>query len=160
MSEILVAYFSATGTTQRLAGRIAETVGADLHEIRPEQPYTDADLDWMNKKSRSSVEMKDKSSRPAVANRVQGIEDVKILVLAFPIWWYTAPTIINTFLEQYDWSGKIIIPAATSGGSGMGSTNDDLRASCPGAVLKNGRRFDVRVSEKDIKAWFDNAAKL
>lgn len=153
--EILVAYFSATGTTKRLAEKIAGALDADIHEIQPQVPYTSADLDWMDKKSRSSVEMGDKSFRPQIANKAEDIKDVKTLIVAFPIWWYVAPTIINTFLEQYDWAGKVIIPAATSGGSGMGNTNKELAASCPGAVLKEGRRFTSGVSEKEIREWFE-----
>ena len=156
MSEILVAYFSATGITEKLAKKIANVVDGDLHEIHPEIPYSAADLDWMNKNSRSSVEMNDKSFRPAIANKLDSTENIKILILAFPIWWYIAPTIINTFLEQYDWNDKIIIPVATSGSSGMGNTNAELESSCPGAILKDGKRFDVNVSEKEIKAWFES----
>ena len=156
MSEILVAYFSATGITEKLAKKIANVVDGDLHEIHPEIPYSAADLDWMNKNSRSSVEMNDKSFRPAIANKLESTENIKILILAFPIWWYIAPTIINTFLEQYDWNDKIIIPVATSGSSGMGNTNAELESSCPGAILKDGKRFDVKVSEKEIKAGFES----
>ncbi|RHP77014.1 flavodoxin [Blautia sp. OF01-4LB] len=156
MSEILVAYFSATGITEKLAKKIANVVDGDLHEIHPEIPYSAADLDWMNKNSRSSVEMNDKLFRPAIANKLESTENIKILILAFPIWWYIAPTIINTFLEQYDWNDKIIIPVATSGSSGMGNTNAELESSCPGAILKDGKRFDVNVSEKEIKAWFES----
>ena len=156
MSEILVAYFSATGITEKLAKKIANVLDGDLHEIHPEIPYSAADLDWMNKNSRSSVEMNDKSFRPAIANKLESTENIKILILAFPIWWYIAPTIINTFLEQYDWNDKIIIPVATSGSSGMGNTNAELESSCPGAILKDGKRFDVNVSEKEIKAWFES----
>ena len=156
MSEILVAYFSATGITEKLAKKIANVVDGDLHEIHPEIPYSAADLDWMNKNSRSSVEMNDKLFRPAIANKLESTENIKILILAFPIWWYIAPTIINTFLEQHDWNDKIIIPVATSGSSGMGNTNAELEASCPGAILKDGKRFDVNVSEEEIKAWFDS----
>ena len=139
MSEILVAYFSATGITEKLAKKIANVVDGDLHEIHPEIPYSSADLDWMNKNSRSSVEMNDKSFRPAIANKLESTENIKILILAFPIWWYIAPTIINTFLEQYDWNDKIIIPVATSGSSGMGNTNAELESSCPGALLRMAR---------------------
>lgn len=156
MSEILVAYFSATGITEKLAKKIANVVDGDLHEIHPEIPYSAADLDWMNKNSRSSVEINDKSFRPAIANKLESTENIKILILAFPIWWYIAPTIINTFLEQYDWNDKIIIPVATSGSSGMGNTNAELESSCPGAILKDGKRFDVNVSEKEIKTWFES----
>jgi flavodoxin len=153
MSKVLVAYFSASGVTAKLAERLANAIGADLHEIKPETPYTEADLNWMDKKSRSSIEMSDKSFRPAISNKVEDMEQYDVLFTAFPIWWYVAPTIINTFLEQYDLSGKTIIPVATSGGSGMGNTNKGLAPSCPGAVLKEGRRFAADASESELKAW-------
>lgn len=153
MSKTLVAFFSASGTTAALAAKLAAAIGADLHEIKPEIPYTGGDLDWTNKKSRSSVEMGDKAFRPAVANKVENFEQYDKVFLAFPIWWYTAPTIVNTFLEQYDFSGKMLIPFATSGGSGMGGTNQDLAKSCPGAVLKDGRVFSANTSESSLKAW-------
>lgn len=156
MSKVVVAYFSAIGTTARLAEKIADVLGGELHEIRPETPYTGADLDWRNKKSRSSVEMNDKSFRPAVANTLPDAEETKVLVVAFPIWWYVAPTIINTFLEQYDWTGTVIVPVATSGGSGMGNTVAELAPSCPGAVLKDGRRFESSADREEIRAWFDS----
>jgi flavodoxin len=153
MSKVLVAYFSASGVTAKLAERLANAIGADLHEIKPEVPYTDEDLNWMDKKSRSSIEMGDKSFRPAVANKVDGMEKYDVIFTAFPIWWYVAPTIINTFLEQYDLSGKTIIPVATSGSSGMGNTNKELAVSCPGATLKEGRRFEANASESELKSW-------
>lgn len=153
MSKILVAYFSASGVTAKLAKRLAAATGADLHEIQPEIPYTSADLNWMDKKSRSSVEMNDKSYRPAIANRVENMEQYDTLFIAFPIWWYVAPTIVNTFLEQYSLTGKTIIPLATSGGSGMGNTNRELAAFCPGAALKEGKRFPANADEKELKAW-------
>ena len=133
MSKALVVYFSASGVTAGLAKMLAAAVGADLYEITPEKPYTKADLDWMNKKSRSSVEMSDKTIRPAIAGRVENMAQYDTVFVGFPIWWYVAPTIINTFLEQYDLSGKKIVPFATSGGSGMGNTNKELAASCKGA---------------------------
>ena len=155
MSKTLVAYFSASGVTARLAKNLADAIGADLHEIRPETPYTDADLNWHDAKSRSSLEMKDKSSRPAVASRVQDMGQYDRVFVGFPIWWYVAPTIINTFLEQYDLSGKKVIPFATSGGSGMGKTNDELKNSCKGADLCEGKRFDSRAGQAELKAWAD-----
>lgn len=153
MNKVLVAYFSATGTTARVAERLAKALGADLHEIRPERPYTAADLNWQNKKSRSSVEMGDKSFRPAVASRVEGMEQYDTVFLAFPIWWYVAPTIVNTFLEGYDLAGKKIIPLATSGGSGMGNTTRELAPSCPGADVREGKVFSPRAGEQELKAW-------
>lgn len=157
MSKKLVAYFSASGVTKGLAERLASAIGADLHEIKPAQPYTDADLDWNDKKSRSSVEMNDKSSRPEVANKVENMGDYDTVYVGFPIWWYTAPTIINTFLEQQDMAGKVVIPFATSGSSGMGSTNKDLENSCKGAVLKEGKRFAANAGEAELKKWAKNA---
>lgn len=153
MSKTLVAYFSASGVTAALAKRLADSIGANLHEIQPETPYTDADLNWNNKNSRSTVEMEDKSFRPGVANRVENMEQYDTIFVGFPIWWYVAPTIINTFLEQYNLSGKTIVPFATSGMSGMGNTNRELKASCTGAVLQDGQRFDANVKADKLKAW-------
>ena len=145
MSKVLVAYFSASGVTAGLAQRLAKAVGADLYEIKPEIPYTEADLNWMNDKSRSSIEMKDKKYRPAVSGRVENIAQYEVI--------YVAPTIINTFLETYDLTGKVIVPFATSGGSRMGNTNKELAPSCPGATLKEGQRFKADASEEELKAW-------
>ena len=153
MNKVLVAYFSASGVTAKLAERLAKAIGADLHEIQPEVPYTEADLNWMDKRSRSSVEMNDKSFRPAVANKVEDMEQYQVIFTAFPIWWYVAPTIVNSFLEQYDLTGKTIIPLATSGSSPMGNTNAELADSCKGADLREGRRFDAGTGEKELKAW-------
>lgn len=153
--KTLVAYFSASGVTAALAKRLAEAAEADLHQIQPETPYTKADLDWTNKNSRSSVEMNDKSFRPPIAGRVDNMEEYDKIYLGFPIWWYVAPTIINTFLEQYDLTGKTIIPFATSGSSGMGRTNEELKASCKGAVLKEGRRFSANAGSAELKEWAD-----
>lgn len=153
MAKELVAFFSASGTTAKLAKKLASAIGADLHEIKPEVSYTAEDLNWNNKNSRSSLEMSDKTSRPAVANTVEKMEQYDTIYVAFPIWWYVAPTIINTFLEQYDLTGKKIIPIATSGGSGMGNTNKELTSSCKGADLKEGKVFSVNTSESELKAW-------
>ena len=153
MSKSLVAFFSASGTTAKLAEKLAAAIGADLHEIKPEIPYTSADIDWTNKKSRSSVEMSDKAFRPAIANKVNNINQYDRIFVAFPIWWYVAPSIINTFLEQYNLSGVTIIPLATSGGSGMGHTNQELAKSCAGAVLKKGQVFSSNISERALKEW-------
>ncbi len=139
MEKVLVAYFSASGTTAQKAKEIAKAVGSDLYEIRPEVSYTSDDLDWMNKNSRSSVEMNDKAFRPALANKDAHIEDYDVILLGFPIWWYVAPTIINSFLESYDFTGKKIVLFATSGGSGFGKTVDGLKASVSsGAEIKEG----------------------
>ena len=132
----LVAYFSATGTTKAAAEKLAQAVDADLHEIHPEQPYTDADLDWHNQQSRSSVEMKDKSSRHAIKNKVENMDQYTTVYIGYPIWWYIAPTIINTFVEQYNLEGKTVIPFFTSGGSGAGETMKYLTPSAPKANWK------------------------
>lgn len=153
MSKKLVAYFSVSGVTAGVAERLARAIGADLYEIRPEVPYTEADLNWMDKKSRSSVEMNDKSFRPAIAGKAEGMEQYDTIFVGFPIWWYVAPTIINTFLEQYDLKGKTVVPFATSGSSGMGNTNRELAPSCPGAVLLEGKRFSANAGEAELKAW-------
>lgn len=154
--KILVAYFSATSTTAKVAKKLAEAADADLFEIKPEIPYTSADLNWMDKNSRSSVEMNDSSSRPAVDGKVPNMEAYDAIFVGFPIWWYVAPTIIHTFLESYDLSGKIIVPFATSGGSGMGSTNDKLKPSCPGAALREGKLLNGRLSEASLKKWVED----
>lgn len=151
--KTLVAYFSASGTTKMVANRLAAAIGADIFEIEPKIPYSNQDLDWTNKNSRSSLEMNDRSSRPEVAKKVSNMEQYDKIFVGFPIWWYVAPTIINSFLEQYDLSGKTIVPFATSGGSGMGETNKHLAPSCKGAVLKDGKRFATYVSEEGLKAW-------
>ena len=153
MSTSLVVYFSASGVTARVAENLATAIGADLAEIKPAVPYTAPDLAWQNSLSRSSVEMKDLASRPAVANHIEHIAQYERIFVGFPIWWYVAPTIINTFLEQYDFTGKKIIPFATSGGSGMGETNRHLRASCPGAMLCDGKRFDAHVNLSALREW-------
>ena len=129
MAKSLVAYFSASGVTGKVAEVLAKAAGADLHEIKPAVPYTSADLNWMDKKSRSSVEMADPSSRPEIANKVENMDQYDTVFVGFPIWWYVAPTIINTFLEQYDFSGKKIVLFATSGGSGFGKTASALKNS-------------------------------
>lgn len=156
MSKTLVAYFSAGGVTAKLAEKLASAIGADLYEIKPETPYTKADLDWTNKTSRSTIEMNDKSFRPPIAGKVENMKQYDTVYVGFPIWWYVAPTIINTFLESYDLTGKTVIPFATSGGSGMGNTNAELKASCPGAALKEGRRFSANPSESELKDWAEN----
>ena len=154
--KILVAYFSASGVTAKAAWKLSKAIGADLHEIKPEVPYSSADLNWMDKKSRSSVEMNDLSSRPTIAEKLADMEKYDVVFVGFPIWWYVAPTIINTFLESYDFSGKTIIPFATSGGSGMGKANEKLKQSCPGATLFQGRLLNGNLSEDSLKNWVKN----
>ena len=153
MGKILVAYFSASGTTAKLAANLASAINADLHEIQPQILYTGEDLDWTNRKSRSSMEMNDKSFRPAIANRVENMDMYDTIFVAFPIWWYVAPTIINSFLEGYDFNGKTVIPLATSGGSGMGRTSRELALSCPGAILKEGKVFSVNTEKNRLGEW-------
>lgn len=151
--KTLVAYFSASGTTAKLARTLAEAIGADLYEIRPQQPYTKADLDWNDRKSRSTVEMRDRHSRPGIAGRVENMDQYQRVFVGFPIWWYTAPTIINSFLEGYQLSGKQVIPFATSGGSGMERVNASLQGSCPGAELCQGRRFPGGAKAGELRSW-------
>ena len=149
----LVAYFSASGNTAKAAKVLAKAAGADLYEIKPAVPYTGADLNWMDKGSRSSVEMNDKNSRPALADTDAPVAEHDVIFLGFPIWWYTAPTIINTFLERYDFSGKTIVLFATSGGSGLGSTAAALQSSAPGARILDGWLLNGRLNEGDLTAW-------
>ena len=138
MSKTLVAYFSASGTTARAAREIADAVGADLYEIRPAEPYSSADLNWMDKKSRSTVEMNDPACRPAIAEPVRDMDQYDTVFVGFPIWWYVEPRIIDTFLERHDLSGKTVIPFATSGGSGIGKAEKSLQDHCPKAAWKKG----------------------
>ena len=153
MSKKLVAYFSASGTTARVADNLAKAAGADLYEIKPAVSYTKEDLNWMNKQSRSSVEMRDKSSRPALADTDADIAAYDTIFIGFPIWWYIAPTIINTFLEVYDFSGKKIVLFATSGGSGFGKAVDSLQPSAPDAKIIAGEILNGNPNEKKLKAF-------
>lgn len=152
MSKRLVAYFSASGVTKAAAERLAKAAGADLFEITPVTLYTRADLDWTNKKSRSSVEMNNPNSRPKIAEKLSNMGDYDTVFIGFPIWWYVAPTIINTFVESYDFSGKTIVPFATSGGSGMGKTVEVLKAFCPTANWEKGKMLN-RVSDQELEFW-------
>ena len=152
MNNTLVAYFSASGVTKALAERIASALGADLFEIRPETSYTKADLNWMDKNSRSTVEMRDKNSRPAIAGVCPDMDRYDTVFVGFPIWWYVAPTIVNTFLEAHDMAGKTVVPFATSGGSGMGRTNEFLAPSVPESKLLEGRVLN-RAKDADIEAF-------
>ena len=153
MSKKLVAYFSASGTTAKVAVNLAKALGADIYEIKPAVPYTKDDLNWMNKQSRSSVEMRDKSSRPALADTDADIAAYDMIFVGFPIWWYIAPTIINTFLEAYDFSGKKVVLFATSGGSGFGKAAESLQTSAPGAEIIAGEILNGNLSEKKLKAF-------
>ncbi len=153
--KILVAYFSASGVTKRAASLLAKAAGADIFEIQPKTPYTRADLDWMNKRSRSSVEMSDPSSRPEIENRVENFSDYDVIFIGFPIWWYTAPTIVKTFLESYDFSGKKIVLFATSGGSGLGKTESALKPCAPNAEWMGGKLVNG-ASESALKSWVES----
>ena len=153
MKKVLVAYFSASGVTAKAANAFAEAADADLYEIRPAVPYTRADLDWTNKKSRSTVEMNDSTARPALAGELPDLTWYDTVFLGFPIWWYTAPSIIKTFLEAGDFSGKKIILFATSGGSGLGHTDRDLQAVCPGATIKNGKLLNGTQNAAALADW-------
>ena len=152
MGKKLVAYFSASGTTRKIAEMIAQAAEADLYEITPKQPYSKADLNWMDKKSRSSVEMSDKKIRPEITDADAQIDGYDEIILGFPIWWYVAPTIVNTFLEAYDFSGKKIVLFATSGGSGFGNTVKELQPSAPDAVITEGSLLN-RGTKKEISEW-------
>ncbi len=152
MAKKLVAYFSASKNTEKVARTIAEAADSDLYEIAPKVPYTSADLNWMDKKSRSSIEMSDKTIRPELAERELDVAQYEEILLGFPIWWYVAPTIINSFLEKYDFSGKKIILFATSGGSGFGNTVKELEPSAPGAQIVEGRLLN-RMSKQEIVDW-------
>ena len=150
----LVAYFSASGVTARAAKTLAEAAGADLYEIKPKTPYTKADLNWMDKNARSSIEMNDPSSRPEIADQNADIASYDVIFLGFPIWWYVAPTIINTFLESYDFSGKTIVLFATSGGSGLGKTVEKLKPSVSDtAVIVEGKMLNGRMTKNNLESW-------
>jgi len=157
MNNKLVAYFSASGVTRKMAESLAKVVDADIYEIMPQIPYTNADLNWRDKKSRSTVEMSDKSSRPAIAATNVNIRAYDVIFVGFPIWWYIAPTIINTFLESYDFNGKTIILFATSGSSGFGETVANLKGSVdPSTIIREGIVLHGRQLKEDLANWVDN----
>ena len=155
MSKIMVAFFSAGGVTAALAKRLADALNADLFEIKPEQPYTKADLDWMDKNSRSSIEMKDRSCRPAMAEK-PNLTGYDTVFAAFPVWWYREPSIIDTFMESTDFTGIKVIPLCTSGSSGIGESAANIRALAPGAEVLEGKRFDARTGAEELKAWAES----
>ena len=155
MSKKLVAYFSASGVTKRYAEKIAKITDADVFEIEPKIPYTKADLNWQNSNSRSSVEMKNPDSRPEIAESLPNMNEYDTVFVGFSIWWYVAPTIISTFLESYDFSDKIIVPFATSGGSGMGKTVDVLKGICPKADIRDGKVVN-HISENELTGWAES----
>ena len=155
MSKILVAYFSASGVTKRVAENLAKAAGADLFEIKPEVPYTNADLNYMNSKSRSSVEMNDRSFRPPIQDTVEDLSGYTHVFVGFPIWWYREPSIIDTFMESGDFSGITVIPFCTSGGSGLGDSGKNLQILADGSKVVAGKRFSGTASESELKAWIE-----
>lgn len=152
-SKSLVAYFSCTGTTKNAAEKLAAIIGAQLFEIQPAQAYTSEDLNWNDKNSRSTVEMKNPASRPAIANKVANMADYDTIFIGFPVWWYVAPTIINTFIESYDLSGKTVIPFATSGGSGIENCEKSLQNSYPKIKWAKGKLLNGSVDKSKVDSW-------
>ena len=157
--KLLVAYFSASGVTAKVAKRLAEAIGAELYDICPAEPYTRADQDWTNKQSRSSVEMNDKSCRPKLLDHAAPVTGADVIFVGFPVWWYREPSIIDSFLEAYDFTGKVIVPFATSGGSPVGEEAPARMAEISGTKVLPGERFAVGVSVAELKAWADRALK-
>ena len=151
--KTLVAFFSASGETQKLAQTLASVVDGTLYQIKPERPYTSADLNWQDKHSRSTIEMQDPACRPALAGKVEDIDQYDTIFVGFPIWWYEAPRVIQTFLESYDLTGKTVIPFATSGGSDMGNTDSILQRSAPKAGWKLGKRLKATASAQEVTDW-------
>lgn len=154
--KILVSYFSASGVTEKMAKLLADATGGDIYEIRPEVPYTNEDLDWNNKKSRSSIEMNDLTSRPEIKDIDAKIQDYDVIYIGFPVWWYIAPTIINTFLESYDFNGKTVIPFATSGGSGIENCEIFLQRQYPNIIWKEGKLLNGRQTKDKLLSWVNN----
>lgn len=152
MSKILVTYFSVSGQTEKLANTLAKACGADLSEIKPQKIYTEADLNWMDKKSRSTLEMQDRNARPEIVNNID-VASHDVIFVGFPIWWYREPSIIDTFMESYDFSNKTIIPFATSGGSGLGDSASNMQDLAPTSKVLNGKKFSANASESELKNW-------
>ncbi len=153
MAKYLVAYFSASGVTKKLAINLAESIGAEIFEIVPKQLYTRSDLNWINPKSRSSLEMKDRSCRPDIESYVEDMDKYDVIFIGFPIWWYREPSIIDTFAEAYDFSGKKIVPFATSGTSGIGDSGKNIAELAKNAAVEEGKRFKARASREELKEW-------
>ena len=153
MSKVLVAFFSASGVTAKVAKRLSSVIGADLYEIKPESPYTNADLNWQDKQSRSSVEMNDRNCRPAIGNTVTDMDKYDVIFVGFPIWWYREPSIIDTFMEAYSFDGKTVIPFATSGSSDMGDSSDNMQNLAKGAKVAQGKRFGSNALDDELKSW-------
>ena len=159
MSKTLVAYFSASGTTAKVARDLAAAVGADLFEIEPAQPYTGADLNWQDKSSRTTIEMNDESCRPAIAGEVDDMDAYDTVFVGFPVWWYVEPRIIDTFLEAHDFSGKTIVPFATSGGSGLGKAPQRMQALAPSAKVLTGGLLNGHPSQSELASWAEGALR-
>ena len=157
MAKELVAYFSATGTTERVARDLAAATGADLFQIAPATPYTRADIDWRDKGSRSSVEMNDEACRPAIAGAVENMAAYDVVYVGFPVWWYVEPRIVDTFLESYDFAGKVIVPFATSGGSGLGKAPQRMQTLAPGAQVRQGAVLNGSPSKAKLASWAQSA---
>ena len=155
MGKILVAYFSASGSTAKIAEKLAKAADADLFEISPQQKYTSQDLNWMDKKSRSSVEMADRACRPAISSRVENMADYDVIFVGFPVWWYREPSIIDTFMESYNFSGKTIVPFCTSGGSSLGDSSKNMQSLAKGSNVVDGKRLSVTASVNELKRWVD-----
>lgn len=155
MSKTLIAYFSAQGSTAKLAKTLAAAAEAELYEIKPAVPYERRDLNWMDKKSRTTLEMQDPNCRPALADTNAPVAESDVIFLGFPIWWYREPSIIDSFLDAYDWAGKTVIPFFTSGGSDLGEGQDRIEMLAKGAKVLRGRRFNARASESDLKKWIE-----
>ena len=153
MKKALVAYFSATGATKRIADLLADSIGAKTFEIVPKKPYTNDDLDWTNNNSRSTIEMKDKDCRPEIESRVRDMEKYEVVFIGFPIWWYREPSIIDTFVESHNFDGKLIVPFATSGGSLIGSSYKGIAALAPKAKVERGKVFDAGIEIPELKKW-------
>ncbi len=156
--KTIVAYFSASGSTARLANTLAAAADAGLYEIKPAVPYERRDLNWMDKKARSTVEMRDKSCRPALADAAAPVQEADVIFLGFPIWWYREPSIIDSFLDAYDFSGKTIVPFFTSGGSQLGEGQERIGALAKGAKVLSGKRFSARASERELRDWINGLA--
>lgn len=153
MKKALVAYFSASGMTKKVAEKLANGIKADLFEIEAKEPYTNADLNWQNRKSRSSIEMNDRNSRPAIKRTVLNMEQYDVVFIGFPIWWYREPSIIDTFMEAHDFAGKQVVPFATSGGSGIGESGKNIEMFANGAKVDSGKCFSTSTSEADLSEW-------
>ena len=152
MKKILIAYFSASGVTKKVAEKMAKAAGADLFEIAPEKPYTKADLNWMDESSRSTLEMKDRNCRPAMAAKPD-ISGYDVILVGFPVWWYREPSIVDTFMESADFTGKTVAPFCTSGGSGLGDSAENMQSLAPGAKVHDGKRFSPSASPEELKSW-------